>query len=103
MKAQVVRKVPEYKKGDFDSIKKIAQNYTTAVENAEKTIKKIFEDNIKYTTSIDEAIEGSDICFIMTEWKQIMEYDVVNYKNKMKRPLVFDGRNCYSLDIMKNF
>ena len=64
--------------------------------------KKIFEDKIKYTTNIDEAIEGCDICFIMTEWKQIMEYDVVNYKNKMKRPLVFDGRNCYSLDTMKN-
>jgi len=64
--------------------------------------KKIFKDSIKYTTSIDEAIEDSDICFIMTEWKQIVEYDILNYKNKMKRPLVFDGRNCYTLDAMKN-
>ena len=48
--------------------------------------KKIFKDSIKYTTSIDEAIEDTDICFIMTEWKQIMEYDITNYKTKMNRP-----------------
>lgn len=64
--------------------------------------KNIFKDTIKYTTSIDEAIEDADICFIMTEWKQILNYDISNYKNKMKRPLVFDGRNCYTLDTMKD-
>ena len=68
------------------------------IENA----KKIFKDSIKYTTSIDEAIEDADICFIMTEWKQILNYDISNYKHKMKRPLVFDGRNCYTLDTMKD-
>ena len=64
--------------------------------------KNIFKDSIKYTTSIDEAIEDADICFIMTEWKQILNYDISNYKHKMKRPLVFDGRNCYTLDTMKD-
>ena len=64
--------------------------------------KNIFKDSIKYTTSIDEAIEDADICFIMTEWKQILNYDISNYKHKMKRPLVFDGRNCYTLDTIKD-
>lgn len=68
------------------------------IENA----KKIFKDSITYTTSIDEAIKDADICFIMTEWKQILNYDISNYKSKMKRPLVFDGRNCYTLDTMKD-
>lgn len=64
--------------------------------------KNIFKDSIKYTTSIDEAIDDADICFIMTEWKQILNYNISNYKNKMKIPLVFDGRNCYTLDTMKD-
>ena len=64
--------------------------------------KNIFKDSIKYTTSIDEAIDDADICFIMTEWKQILNYNISNYKNKMKRPLVYDGRNCYTLDAMKD-
>lgn len=68
------------------------------IENA----KKIFNNSIRYTTSIDEAIENADICFIMTEWKQILDYNIANYKNKMKRPLVLDGRNCYRLDSMKD-
>lgn len=64
--------------------------------------KKIFKDNISYTESIDEAIEGAEICFIMTEWEDIVNYDLSKYKNKMKRALLFDGRNCYRLDDMKN-
>jgi len=64
--------------------------------------KKIFNNSIKYTTSIDEAIQDADICFIMTEWKQILNYDISNYKNKMKKPLIFDGRNCYNLNDMKD-
>ena len=48
------------------------------IENA----KKIFKDSITYTTSIDEAIKDADICFIMTEWKEILNYDISNYKNK---------------------
>ncbi|MGL6107518.1 UDP-glucose dehydrogenase family protein [Romboutsia sp.] len=64
--------------------------------------KKIFKDSISYTTNIDEAISESEICFIMTEWKDILEYDLLNYKTKMKNPLILDGRNCYKLEDMKN-
>lgn len=68
------------------------------IENA----RKIFNENIDYTTSIDEAIENADICFIMTEWEDILSYDINKYKEKMKNPLIFDGRNCYNIDDMKN-
>lgn len=66
------------------------------IENA----KKIFGDSIKYTTSIDEAITNTELCFIMTEWKDIVEYDISNYKDKMKNPVVLDGRNCYNVSDM---
>lgn len=66
------------------------------IENA----KKIFGDSIKYTTSIDEAITNTELCFIMTEWKDIVEYDISNYKDKMKKPVVLDGRNCYKVSDM---
>ena len=62
--------------------------------------KKIFGDSIKYTTSIDEAITNTELCFIMTEWKDIIEYDIRNYKDKMKKPVVLDGRNCYNVSDM---
>ena len=64
--------------------------------------KKIFNDSIEYTTNIDEAIRDSEACFIMTEWSEILNYDISKYKNNMKVPLIFDGRNCYNIDCMKD-
>lgn len=64
--------------------------------------KKIFKDSIEYTTDIDEAIKDSEACFIMTEWPEILNYDINKYKRNMKVPLIFDGRNCYKIDDMKN-
>lgn len=63
--------------------------------------KKIFGDSIFYANSIDEAIMDAEICFVMTEWEEIVNYDISKYKKNMKRPLVFDGRNCYKIDDMK--
>ncbi len=70
---------------------------TVGIENA----KKIFGDSINYSTSIDEAIKDAEICFIMTEWKEVVNYDINKYKELMKRPLVLDGRNCYNTEEMK--
>ncbi|MFD4705102.1 UDP-glucose dehydrogenase family protein [Gottfriedia sp. NPDC058432] len=61
------------------------------IENA----KKHFGDKIMYTTSIVDALEESEMCFIMTEWKDVMDFDIKEFKNLMKNPIVFDGRNCY--------
>ncbi|MDR0880545.1 MAG: UDP-glucose/GDP-mannose dehydrogenase family protein [Clostridioides sp.] len=68
------------------------------IENA----KKIFGNEINYSTSIDEVILGAEVCLIMTEWKDVVEYEIDKYMKLMKKPLVLDGRNCYSLDEMKN-
>lgn len=64
--------------------------------------KKIFGDTIAYVNDIDSAILDAEMCFIMTEWGVIKNYDVSNYKKLMKRPLVFDGRNCYKISEMKD-
>ncbi|HSQ87298.1 UDP-glucose/GDP-mannose dehydrogenase family protein [Romboutsia sp.] len=70
------------------------------IENA----KKVFgcNENIVYTKNIDEAIKQADMCFIMTEWKEIVNYDIQGYKKLMKNPIVLDGRNCYNPEAMKS-
>ncbi len=37
----------------------------------------------------------------MTEWKDVLNYDIHKYKEKMKNPLVLDGRNCYKIKDME--
>ena len=36
-----------------------------------------------------------------TEWEEICNFDVNKYKQLMKHPIVLDGRNCYTLDQLK--
>ena len=42
-----------------------------------------------------EALTGANICFIFTEWKEIKAVPAAAYKEKMRIPLVYDGRNIY--------
>lgn len=76
-----------------------------SVESFKKKIaSKITSDTIngkiEYFNSIDEAITGVDATLIMTEWPDVVNYDINNYLKLMKEPLVLDGRNCYNLKEM---
>ena len=63
-----------------------------------KNYKKFYPNEITYCATIDEALENADICFIFTEWKDIREMDVEKFRRLMKKPIVLDGRNCFSLE-----
>ena len=55
-----------------------------------------------YVSSPQEALQNANICFIFTEWPEIKDIKEAEYKNLMKTPLVYDGRNIYSVEEMKN-
>lgn len=55
---------------------------------------------IEYFDSVDETIENAEAVLIMTEWPEIVNYDINNYLKLMKNSLVLDGRNCYNLKEM---
>jgi UDPglucose 6-dehydrogenase len=70
-----------------------------AIENA----KKVLPQEVVYTESIEATLENADMAFILTEWAQIKELDLNIYIQKMKQPIIFDGRNCYSLQEVKKY
>ena len=63
---------------------------------------KIGRGSITYVESPQEALNGANICFVFTEWPQIKGVTPVQYKEWMRTPLVYDGRNLYTLDEMKD-
>ena len=65
-----------------------------ATENAKHVLPK----GINYATSIQEAITGADIAIILTEWNEIKAFSLENYAKYMTEPVVFDGRNCFTLE-----
>lgn len=51
---------------------------------------------MNYASSPEEALEGANICFVFTEWKEMKELAPQTFKERMHTPLVYDGRNLYS-------
>lgn len=48
----------------------------------------------------EEALKDADICFILTEWPEIVELEPEAFLT-MRRPIIMDGRNCYKLEDME--
>ncbi len=57
--------------------------------------------SIHYVKKIEEALDGANICFVFTEWKEIKEVPAESFKRLMRIPLVYDGRNVYEVQEMK--
>lgn len=57
--------------------------------------------SITYVETVQEALDNANICFIFTEWPQIKNITPAQYKEWMRTPLVYDGRNLYALEAMK--
>lgn len=57
--------------------------------------------SITYVDTPKEALQDANLCFIFTEWKQIKELPAACFKENMANPLVYDGRNLYNKETMK--
>ena len=57
--------------------------------------------SIKYIEKIEEALTAANVCFIFTEWNEVRAVKPEDYKKLMRTPLVYDGRNIYGIDDMK--
>jgi UDPglucose 6-dehydrogenase len=56
---------------------------------------------ITYVTSVIEALDEANLCFIFTDWGTIKMLQPDMYKKLMKTPLVYDGRNIYKVKDMR--
>ena len=68
-----------------------------------KNFKKIFKSGIEYVNCPEEALKNAEVVFIFTEWKEIKNLDLKLYENLMKTPIIFDGRNCYDIDLVEEY
>lgn len=67
-----------------------------------ENFKKKYPKEINYVKTPEEALKDANVCFIFTEWNEIKEIKPNKYKELMRTPLVYDGRNLYELNDMKN-
>lgn len=49
-----------------------------------------------------QALENADVLAIATEWSVFRTPNFVDMKRLLKQPVIFDGRNVYNIDSMKD-
>ncbi len=70
-----------------------------AMENT----RKLFSDKITYGKDQYEILNQADALILTTEWSIFRKPEFDTMKNLLKNPVIFDGRNLYDLNEMKDF
>jgi UDPglucose 6-dehydrogenase len=60
------------------------------------------EPRLRYTDKAMDALDNADALIIVTEWKEFRSADLDTIKQKLKAPLVFDGRNLYDPQFVRS-
>ena len=68
---------------------------------ATENVKKIFGDAVEYAESPYGAVVDADALLIMTEWPVFRNPDFMAIDKLMKNKLIFDGRNLFEPEQMK--
>jgi UDPglucose 6-dehydrogenase len=61
----------------------------------------IFGNRVSYTSTNYDALKGADALAIVTEWNEFRRPDFSRMRTLMRAPIVFDGRNLFTPDQMK--
>ncbi len=68
-----------------------------AMDNA----REFLGNKIKYVDNSYDALSAADALLIVTEWSAFRNPDFSKMKSLMSSPIIFDGRNLYSLSMME--
>ena len=68
---------------------------------AMENVKRIYGSKIHFCKSQYEALENADTLAVITEWQVFRTPDFDKIKDLLKNPAVFDGRNVYDVDRMR--
>jgi UDPglucose 6-dehydrogenase len=62
----------------------------------------VFGDRISYHRVNYDALEGADALLIVTEWNEFRRPDFPRIKGLLRTPVIFDGRNIYEPQVMRD-
>ena len=68
---------------------------------AMENVRRILGEKISYAANQYDAITGADALVIVTEWSEFRNPDFARISETLKMPVIFDGRNVYTLEKME--
>ncbi|PKP49324.1 MAG: UDP-glucose 6-dehydrogenase [Bacteroidetes bacterium HGW-Bacteroidetes-12] len=85
----------------IDELLKLGAEITAYDPEAMENVKEKYGNKINFSSSRDEAIIGADALVIATEWQVFRNPDFNKLAAKMKNKVIFDGRNLFEINEMK--
>lgn len=64
-------------------------------------IRMVFGEKITYCSKIDDSVSESSAIVLLTEWDEFRNVDFSELGKNMKEKIVFDGRNIYEPELVK--
>jgi len=58
--------------------------------------RQLLGERVTFTSRSYDAVDGADALVVATEWNEFREPDFKRIRERMRRPAVFDGRNLYN-------
>lgn len=65
-------------------------------------VKKVLGDSIEFAENMYDATEDADALLICTEWSVFRTPNFTKLSDRLKKKLIFDGRNLYDTEDMKS-
>lgn len=87
---------------NIDRLLELGANVKVFDPEAIANVKEIYGDKIEFCSNPYETLEGTDALLIVTEWPVFRTPDFNSMKELLKNPVVFDGRNLYDINHMKD-
>lgn len=85
----------------IDDLLKSGATVSAFDPEAMKNVKQTIGDKINYGNDEYEILRDADALVIATEWSVFRTPEFERIKSLMKEPVIFDGRNLYDLNQMK--
>jgi UDPglucose 6-dehydrogenase len=68
---------------------------------AEETCRAVLDERVQFGRDAMAAVQGADALVICTDWDEFRSPDFAELKKLMRAPVIFDGRNLYRTEVMK--
>jgi len=68
---------------------------------AAENVRQIYGERLDYAAEPYDALDGADALVINTEWDEFRNPNFNLIRNRLRTPVVFDGRNLYQPDQMQ--
>lgn len=85
----------------IDALLEAGANVRAFDPEAMQNVKAIYGEKVTFVEGQYEAVEGADALVIVTEWSEFRNPDFTKVKTSLSQPVIFDGRNVYTLEKME--